>query len=75
MVFLTREGCANSVTMRANLDDALRILHRPVLYQVLDQDTLTPDDPRIAYPTPTLLLANRDLFGLQVPGRPFPEPT
>ena len=75
LVFLTREGCVNSATMRANLDEALRNLHRPVVYQLIDQGTLPAADPRTGYPTPTLLAGERDLFGMPTPSSPFPEPT
>ena len=75
LVFLTREGCVNSATMRANLDEALRNLHRPVVYQLIDQGTLPAADPRTGYPTPTLLAGERDLFGMLIPTPPFPEPT
>jgi hypothetical protein len=75
LVLLTREGCANTETMRAHLDDALRALGRPFDYQVIDQATLARDDPRSGYPTPTLLHRNRDLFGLPVPTPPYLEPT
>jgi len=75
LIFLTREGCAVSDQLRTNLDAALRTLKTPVSYQVIDQATLASTDPRAAYPTPTLLYAGRDLFGLAEPVPPFPEPT
>ena len=75
LVLLTREGCVNTDTMRAHLDEALRTLHRPLDYQFIDQSTLGRNDPRQGYPTPTLLLNNRDMFGLPVPTAPYPEPT
>jgi hypothetical protein len=75
LVFLTREGCVNTQTMRTHLGDALRVLAWPVDYQVLDLATLADTDVRKGYPTPTLLFANRDLFGMPEPRRPLPEPT
>jgi len=36
---------------------------------------LPADDIRRGYPTPTLLFANRDVFGLAVPTPPLPQPT
>jgi hypothetical protein len=75
LVFLTRDGCANSPKMLANLAAAIRALPRPVDYQVIDQWTLARSDVRAAYPTPTLLYGNRDLFGLAEPKPPYPEPT
>lgn len=75
LVFLTRDGCANSERMLANLDAALRTLNRPADYQVIDQGTLPKTDVRTGYATPTLLFNNHDLFGLPEPTPPYPEPT
>ena len=75
LVLLTRDGCANTATMRAHLDEALRSLHRPLDYQFIDQETLGQKDPRRGYPTPTLLVNDKDMFGLPVPMPPVPEPT
>src|SRR5437870_12865486 len=75
LVFLTRDGCVNSTKMLANLDAVLHTLNRAAVYQVVDQDTLKKSDPRSGYPTPTLLYADRDLFGMAEPRPPFPEPT
>lgn len=47
----------------------------PLTYQVLDLASLPASDSRLGYPTPTLLYANRDLFGMPEPTPPFPEPT
>jgi hypothetical protein len=67
LVFLTRSGCVNTVTMRANLDEALRTLALPTNYQFIDADTLKESDRRGGYGTPTVLYAGRDLFGLEEP--------
>ena len=75
VVFLTREGCVNTVTMRANLDDALKALALPNDYQFIDADTLKESDPRGGYGTPTVLYEGRDLFGMPEPGVPHPAPT
>ena len=75
LVFLTREGCANTAVLRANLDDALRSLGLPPAYQFIDLAALPRADARTGYPTPTLLYANRDVFGLSAPQPPLPEPT
>jgi hypothetical protein len=74
IVFLTRSGCVNTVTMRANLDAALKSLGSTAEYAVIDIDTLSQSDDRRGYPTPTLLYEDRDLFGLAEPRPPFPEP-
>ena len=75
VVFLTREGCANTAEMRASLDEALRALGRPTDYAVIDLATLPDSDVRRGYPTPTVLYGNRDLFGLPQPTPPLPQPT
>lgn len=75
LVFLTREGCANTALLRASLDDALRAMHLPVDYQVIDLATLPATDVRSGYPTPALLYRGRDVFGLAVPLPPYGVPT
>ena len=75
LVFLTRGGCVNTTTMRANLDQALKAKGLPTDYQFIDLDSLQPTDPRTGYPTPTLLYANRDLFDMAAPTPQFPAPT
>ena len=74
LVFLTREGCANTQRMRANLDEALRRMGLGSDYRVIDLATLPEDDTRRGYPTPTILYTNRDLFGMSEPTPPLPEP-
>lgn len=75
IVLLTRAGCVDTQTMRANLKSAAHALTPPAAFTVIDLDTLPSDDIRRGYPTPTLLFANRDVFGLAVPKPPLPEPT
>lgn len=75
LVFLTREGCVNTTTMRANLDDALNKLGLSRQYQFVDADTLKPSDPRGGYGTPTVLYDGRDLFDMPEPSVPHPAPT
>ena len=75
LVFLTREGCVNTATMRANLDEALRTLGLPLAYQVVDLDSIPEDDARRGSPTPTLLSDGHDVFGFPEPRPPLPEPT
>jgi hypothetical protein len=74
LVFVTRDECVNTPDMMINLDDALRTLHLPLHYQVVNLGKLRRTDPRIGYPTPTVLYRNRDIFGMPEPRRPFPEP-
>ena len=75
LVFLTRGGCVNTTVMRRNLDEALKALGLAAGYEVVDQDTLPETDARSGYPTPTLLYADRDIFGMSVPKPPLPDPT
>ena len=75
LVFLTRLGCVNTVTMRANLDDALNALGLSHQYQFVDADSLKPSDPRGGYGTPTVLYDGRDLFDMPEPPVPHPPPT
>ena len=60
---------------RARLDEALVRLGWLTDYALIDADTLTPTDPRGGYGTPTVLFADRDLFGLPEPVAPQPSPT
>jgi hypothetical protein len=75
IVFLTREGCVNTATMRTRLDEALARLGAPKTYAVIDADTLADSDVRRGYGTPTVLYDNRDLFGMPEPTPPVPSPT
>lgn len=75
LVFLTRDGCANTALMRSNVDRALKSLGLATGYEVVDQDTLPEADIRRGYPTPTLLYGGRDVFEMPVPKPPLPEPT
>jgi hypothetical protein len=75
LVFLTRDGCVNTTTMRARLDQALDRLDIPNNYAVIDADTLPEADARRGYGTPTVLFDSRDLFGMPEPTPPMPTPT
>jgi hypothetical protein len=75
LTLLTRGDCPYAPDLAARLEAALTALHLPNDYQVVDLDTLPKTDPRIGYPTPTILLRNRDVFGMAEPTPPFPEPT
>jgi hypothetical protein len=75
LVFLTREGCVHAGMMRERLDTALKELRWPSDYQIIDAETLSSNDHRRGYPTPTLLYKNRDLFGMTEPGLSNPEST
>jgi hypothetical protein len=66
-VFLTREGCVNTAVMRERLDEALHALGRASDYMLIDQESLGRDDVRAGYPTPTVLVGGKDLFGMPQP--------
>ena len=70
--FLTRDGCAGSEEMRANLDRAVNGLGLRVEIQVVDVDKLGVDDYRTGYGTPTALLDGEDLLGLTRPQPSLP---
>jgi len=75
IVFLTRDGCANTPTMREHLDAALAKLEFTVNYRLVDQGQLAESDPRRGYPTPTVLVDGRDLFDLAEPVVPLAAPS
>ena len=75
LVFLTRDWCPDSERLKSNLDAALAALHNASDYPVIDVDTLPASDPRGGYPTPTLLYANRDVFGMVEPPLPHEPAT
>ena len=75
IVFLTRDGCVNTPTMRKNLDTAIASLKTGMRYELLNQGTLVSFDSRRGYPTPTILLDGYDMFGLPEPLPPFPSPS
>ena len=73
--FLTRDGCKNTPVMLSNLKEAISEGKIAADYTVVHQGSLPPEDPRGGYPTPTILLNGKDIFGLGVPRPPFPEPS
>lgn len=75
LVFLTRDGCANTPIMRANVDAALRSMGLEPSYQVLGLAQVPEGDARRGYPTPTLLYRGEDVFGMEQPKPPYPDPT
>ena len=75
LVFLTRDGCVDSKVMADNLTAALRAVGGTFEYDIVDLDRLPQDDPRRGYPTPTVLVGNKDLFGMTEPKPPYPSPT
>ncbi len=63
-------GCPNTPAMRENLTAALAAIGKGWAFQDTNQEALPEDDPRRGYPTPTILVNGRDLFGLPVPTAP-----
>jgi len=61
-------GCPNTPTMRANLGVALESMGKGWSFVEVDQESLAEGDLRRGYPTPTVLVNGRDLYGLPVPG-------
>ncbi len=75
LMLLTRDGCINTPTMRQHLDQALQTLGQSVSCTVVDQGTLAEGDARRGYPTPTLLYAGTDVFGMAALAPPFRKPS
>lgn len=73
--FLTRSGCVQTKMMLARTETAIKELALPNPYTVVDLDTLPKTDVRTGYPTPTVLVGGKDLFGMPTPTPPFAEPT
>ncbi|MFM9994817.1 MAG: hypothetical protein ACKVU4_03335 [Phycisphaerales bacterium] len=75
-------GCPNTPTVRANLKAALESLgsgkggggggngDAAWTFTDVNQEALAADDLRRGYPTPTILVNGRDLFGLPEPTTP-----
>ena len=60
-------GCPNTPTLRANLSAALVSIGRGWTFTDINQETLPERDLRRGYPTPTVLVNGRDLFGMAAP--------
>ena len=73
--FLTRDGCKNTPVMLENLKAAIEAKHILADVTVIHQASLPAEDPRVGYPTPTILVNDKDIFGLPVPQQPYPEPS
>jgi hypothetical protein len=75
LVFLTRTGCVQTYEMRQHLDAAIVKVGWRGDYEVINLSSLTGDDPRKGYPTPTVLYRGRDLFGRETPMPAPGDPT
>jgi hypothetical protein len=60
-------GCPNTPALRANLASALETLGDGWTFVEVNQEELPEHDLRRGYPTPTILLDGRDLYGLPTP--------
>lgn len=63
-------GCPNTPAMRANLKAALAAVGKGWTFKDTDQERLPEGDLRRGYPTPTVLVNGRDLFGMPAPTAP-----
>jgi hypothetical protein len=61
--FLYFDGCPNSPAMRARLEDALAIVGLEPVFVDVDLSALPPDDPRLRFGAPTVLVDGKDLLG------------
>lgn len=67
IVLLGFADCPNTPILRENLSAALASLNNGWTFTEVDQEQLPSGDLHRGYPTPTILLNDRDLFGLPVP--------
>jgi hypothetical protein len=63
-------GCPNTPILRERLKAAVNAVNSRWTFVDIDQESLGPDDLRRGYPTPTILVNGRDLYGLPVPHEP-----
>lgn len=61
------DGCPNTPVVTANVDQALASLGIRADVVYIDQMKLPDGDLRRGWPTPTVLVSGRDLFGMQPP--------
>jgi len=60
-------GCPNIADTRANVASAVTSLALAATIEQIDQERLASGDPRRDWPSPTVLVNGRDLFGLPAP--------
>lgn len=63
-------GCPNTPAMRENLSAALASIGRGWTFTDINQEELPEGDLRRGWPSPTILVNGRDLFGMPVPTAP-----
>jgi hypothetical protein len=62
--------CPNTPAMRSNLKAALASIGNSWTFADTNQEKLPESDLRRGYPTPTILVNDRDLYGLPAPIAP-----
>lgn len=63
--------CPNTPTMRASLRAALETVGGGLTFRDVNQKELPETDARRGWPTPTVLVNGRDLFGMSPPSSPL----
>lgn len=63
-------GCPNTPAMRDHLNAALASIGKGWTFTDTDQERLPESDLRRGWPTPTVLVNGRDLFGMPPPDGP-----
>ena len=63
-------GCPNTPAMRDNLQAALASIGKGWTFADTNQEKLPASDLRRGWPTPTVLVDGRDLFGMPAPAAP-----
>jgi hypothetical protein len=61
------EGCPNTPQTKANVEKAVAALGIAAIVAYVDQQKLPVNDRRRGWPSPTVLVEGRDLFGLEQP--------
>lgn len=63
-------GCPNTPALRENLRAALAAIGKGWTFKDTNQESLPEHDLRRGWPTPTVLVNGRDLFGMPAPTEP-----
>lgn len=64
------EDCPNTPAFRERVGEAVQMASVQASVVYIDQQSLPENDARRGYPTPTVLVDGRDLFGMPVPTSP-----
>ncbi len=63
-------GCPNTPTLRQHLREASASISETMAFTDVNQESLPSSDLRRGWPTPTILVNGRDLFGMPTPTSP-----